>query len=186
MTAQPHDFAASLRASHAASDWSGWEPLYRSAFPSFAAMIDHRASGEHQRAGIDRSVVLANSKQILIDEKVRGKNARTGRVYDDVLLEVVSVRKPHCEDEPGWVKKAIRADYIAYLIAPLGRCYLLPVIQLQSAWTREGAEWTAKYKTREAPNRGYVTVNVPVPAAVLFQAIGAGLRLNFEPWEPAE
>ena len=37
-------------------------------------MVDHRDDGEHQRAGIDRSVILANSKQLLIDEKVRNKD----------------------------------------------------------------------------------------------------------------
>lgn len=179
-----HDFTSSLAASHAASDWPGWEPLYRQAFPTFAAMVDHRANGEHQRAGIDRSIVLRNSKQLLVDEKVRGRCKRTGRVYDDVLLETVSVRKPGAADVPGWVVKELRADYVAYLIAPLGKCFLLPVVQMQSAWAVHGAAWAAEYGTRKAPNRGYDTISVPVPEAVLFRAIGSALRVPFEPWEP--
>ena len=49
-----HDFGESLRFSHSASDLPIWEEVYRQAFPSFAAMVDHRQDGEHQRAGIDR------------------------------------------------------------------------------------------------------------------------------------
>lgn len=186
MSAQPHVFADSLRASHAASDWPGWEPLYRDAFPTFAAMVDHRADGEHQRAGIDRSIVLANSKQVLIDEKVRGRSARTGRVYEDIFIETVSVRRPGYDDVPGWATKQIRADYVAYLIAPLGRCFLLPTIQLQSAWARCGAAWTRRFGEREAPNRGYITLGVCVPERDLYQAIGGGLRVAFTPWEPTD
>ena len=178
-----HDFAASLSASHAASDWPGWEALYRDAFPTFAAMIDHREDGEHQRAGIDRSIVLRNSKQILVDEKVRRRSAH-GRIYDDIFLETVSVRKPGRSDDPGWVEKEIRADYIAYLIAPLGKCYLLPTIQLQSAWALCGPNWRKRFGEREVPNHGYVTVGVPVPVKDLFTAIGDGLRLSCRPWEP--
>ncbi len=179
-------FAESLAASHAASDWPGWERLYRDAFPTFAAMVDHRASGEHQRAGIDRSITLRNSKQVLVDEKVRGRSARTGRVYEDVWLETVSVRKPGRDDVPGWMVAEIRADYVAYLIAPLGKCMLLPTLQLQSAWARKGDEWRRKYGEREALNRGYVTLGVCVPERVLYAAIGGGLRLGFDPWEPAD
>jgi len=177
-----NDFGDCLDFSHACSDWKGWPALYRAAFPSMVAMVDHRADGEHQRAGIDRSITLANSKQILVDEKVRGTNQITGRVYDDIAMEVWS---DTARKSPGWATKAIRADYVAYLIAPIGRCYLLPVIQMQMAWTRNAEKWTAQYGKREARNRGYVTTFVPVPPGVLFPAIGAALRIEFEPFEPS-
>ena len=47
-----HDFAESLAASHAASDLPIWEQIYRRAFLTFCAMVDHRDDGEHQRAGL--------------------------------------------------------------------------------------------------------------------------------------
>jgi len=175
-----NDFVTCLAQSHAASDWSGWETVYRAAFPAFSAMIDHRADGEHQRAGIDRSIILTNSKQILIDEKVRGRNRLTGAVYDDILLEVWSDERAK---SPGWVVKAIRADYIAYLIAPLQRCYLLPVIQLQAAWQRHGKEWTRTYGTKRSQNRSWVTASVPVPVEKLFPAIGGCLRIETPPYD---
>jgi hypothetical protein len=171
-------FADCLRRSHAASDWPGWEALYREVFPTFAAMIDHRQDGEHQRAGIDRSIILRNSKQILVDEKVRSVN------YNDILLEVYH---EDGRNTPGWVVKQLRADYIAYLIAPIGKCYLLPVIQLQSAWARHGEEWTRDNQGyKRADNRGYCTCNVPVKVETLFRAMGAGLRVAFEPFDVAD
>lgn len=175
-----HNFFDSLAASHAASDLPIWGEVYREAFPNFAAMVDHRQDGEHQRAGIDRSVILHNSKQILIDEKVRWRNAITGRVYDDIALEYISDSR---RGVPGWVCKPLRADYIAYAIAPLGKCYLLPVIQLQLAWDRCGDYWIANHHRVEAKNNGYTTVSVGVPVADVFREIGGALRVKFQPVE---
>jgi len=169
-----HDFADSLAASHKMSDWPIWEQIYRRAFPSFLSMTDHRDDGEHQRAGIDRSVILENSKQLLIDEKVRLKD------YKDIAIEYLS---NDVKGTPGWVCKPLRADYIAYAIAPAGRCYLLPVIQLQIAWTRKAFEWQGKCKKIEAKNRGYSTWSLCVPPDELFKAIGGALRISFDPME---
>lgn len=166
-----HDFNGSLAASHKASDLPIWRQVYERAFPNFLAMVDHRADGEHQRAGIDRSVILANSKQILIDEKIRYK------AYGDILLEYVSVDRTNA---PGWVCKPQRADYIAYAVASLGICYLLPVIQLQLAWQRNGRQWVELYGTKTAKNSTYNTLNCPVPVHILFPAIGAALRIPFD------
>jgi len=173
-----HDFKSSLAMSHAASDLPIWEQVYRSSFPGFAAMIDHRQDGDHQRAGIDRSVILENSKQILIDEKARGANKKTGVVYEDIALEYLSHEG---NGVPGWVCKPLRADYIAYAIVPLGRCYLLPVMQLQLAWKRCGDFWIERYNAVRATNVGYTTVSVAVPVPVVFAEVGRALRASFTP-----
>jgi len=172
-----HNFHDDLARSHAASDLSLWLEIYRQAFPTLQVAIDHREDGEHQRAGIDRSLILANSKQILIDEKIRwpGKN---GRIYHDILLEYVSNDR---YNTPGWVCKPLRADYICYGIAAVGRGYLLPVPQLQQAWSRHGAEWLEANGTRTSPNQGYNTLNCPVAVRTLFAAIGDCLRVPFTP-----
>jgi len=171
-----HDFDESLRRSHNASDLPIWLEIYRQAFPTMQAAIDHRQDGEHQRAGIDRSIVLANSKQILIDEKVRWK------AYYDIALEYLSDRDRRIS---GWVCKPLRADFICYAVAPIGRAYLLPVPQLQQAWEKHGDEWRSKYRDCEAHNRGYITVSCPVPVSVLFKAIGECLRVSFTPQSEA-
>lgn len=172
-----HDFNQCLEFSHSASDLPIWREIYEKAFPSMIGMHDHRGDGEHQRAGIDRQIILGNSKQILIDEKVRRKD------YGDILLEYLSVEE---KNTPGWVCKPIRADYIAYAILPTGMCYLLPVQQLQSAWVKCGSEWISIFKPRRARNNGYTTVNVGVPANLLFRAIGSELRVEFTPIQEKE
>ena len=182
MSVEPYDFGEQLALSHAAEDLPFWLDVYREAFPTLTACVNHRQDGEHQRAGIDRSLVLANSKQVLIDEKVRGRNRKTGKVYEDIALEYWSDYERRA---PGWVCKPLRADYIAYAIAPLGRCYLLPVAQLQQAWRNCGDAWTARYPeiraTSAAGARRWTTLSVGVPVVVLFRAIGACLRVSFTP-----
>jgi hypothetical protein len=178
-----HNFRESLAKSHAAENSDIWERIYRSAFPDFAAMVNHRQDGPHQRAGVDRSITLTNSKQILIDEKARYRNALTGKVYTDILLEVWSDEQ---RAVPGWVCKPLLADYIAYAILPLGKCYMLPVVQLQSAWQKNSFLWLATLPEVRARNNGWVTVSVPVDPSVLFREIGACLRVSFEPVEATE
>lgn len=165
-----HDFYESLNRSHGASDLPIWLEIYRQAFPDMLVAVDHRQDGEHQRAGIDRSITLANSKQILIDEKIRYK------AYGDIALEYWSDRKRRI---PGWVCKPLRADFICYAIAPTGQAYLLPVPQLQQAWARHGEEWVDRYPAISAQNSTYTTVSCGVPVAVLFRAIGECLRFRF-------
>jgi hypothetical protein len=175
-----HNFTESLKKSHAAEDHPVWRDIYKQAFPDFAGMVNHRSDGPHQRAGIDRSIILRNSKQLLIDEKARYRNEITGRVYDDILLEVWSDEQRRI---PGWVCKPLLADYIAYAILPLGKCYLLPVIQMQAAWKKHGHEWMQQSREVRAKNNGWVTVSCPVEPKVLFPAIGACLRVCFDPVE---
>lgn len=161
-----------------AEDLPFWREVYEKAFPTMTAMINHRQDGEHQRAGIDRSIILYNSKQILIDEKTRFRNEITGKVYNDIALEYWSDEE---RKVPGWVCKPLRADYIAYAIAPIGICYLLPVIQLQQAWKEKEGEWIRKYPKIEAKNEGWTTISVGVPPEILFPAIGSRLRIEFKP-----
>lgn len=179
-----HDFQESLAQSHAASDLPFWEEAYKNAFPTFQTMVDHRKDGTHQRAGVDRSVILESGRCIWVDEKIRGKNKSTGLVYDDIALEFVSNDRANAA---GWVEKPLLCDYIAYAIAPLGKCYLLPVEQLQAAWAKNCDKWKQKYGVRRAPNKGYCTLFTAVPPSVLYPAIGSLLRVTFSPvaWEEA-
>lgn len=177
-----HDFDECLRASHEASDLPLWRDVYRQAFPDMRDMIDHRKDGWHQRQGIDRSITRECSKQVLIDEKIRGRNKITKKVYTDIALEYVSNTHTNA---PGWVCKSLMADYIAYAIGPLGKCYLLPVPQLQQAWRLHSREWLANpsFRNIAAKNPGYETLSCCVPVETLFPAIGACLRFEFTPIE---
>ena len=166
--------------SHSYSDLPIWLEIYRQAFPNMLACVDHRQDGEHQRAGIDRSLTLENSKQILIDEKVRGRNKKTNEIYEDIALEYWS---DHDRRTPGWVCKPLRADFICYAIAPLGKAYLLPVPALQLAYQKNKDRWLGDYFTAKAPNkfngREWETWSVCIPVSVLYMAVGKCLRFDF-------
>lgn len=174
-----NDFDECLAMSHAAEDLPLWREVYEQAFPSMLSMTSLRQDGWWQRAGVDRVLVLPH-KTLRIDEKVRGRNAVTGRIYEDFLLEHTSNDRT-CA--PGWVCKPLLADYIAYAIAPLGKCWLLPVEQLQAAWRKHGQAWLARFPQVTARNANYSTLSTPVPVRVLFPAIGEALRIEFAPCE---
>lgn len=168
-----HDFKECLEFSHKAEDLPIWKEVYKKAFPQMIDMVTYRQDGFWQREGIDRGILLSTTKQIFVDEKVRATK------FDDIALEFMS---NDTAKTAGWVNKPLRADYIAYLIAPLGVCYLLPVVQLQSAWEKHGEYWKDKYKPKKAANKGYSTLFCPVPANEVFKAIGQELRVNFQPF----
>lgn len=180
-----HDFWKCRADSHASEDLPFWGEVYREAFGENCKMISHRQDGEHQRAGIDRSVILPNAKQILIDEKCRGRNRATGKVYNDIALEYEH-KYTNGRILPGWVCKPLRADYIAYAIVPLGKCYLLPVIELQKSWRQNKAEWLSRFPTIQAQNQGYVSYSCILEIPTLFKAIGNCLRVSFTAGEVCE
>lgn len=169
-----HNFDESLQKSHEAEELPVWGEVYKRAFPNMVELVTYRQDGFWQREGIDRGVILSNTKQIFIDEKIRGKS------YGDILLEYISSDK---NNSAGWVCKPLRADYIAYLIAPTGICHLLPVPQLQSAWQKHGEKWKKEYQPIIAKNEGYNTISVGVPVKELWLAIGGEFRIGFEGFE---
>jgi len=165
-----NEFAKDLKYSHSQEENSMWATIYRNAFPDMIDFHSVRSDGQHQRAGIDRIVVLESSRCIKIDEKVRRKD------YGDILVEYVS-----CDHAgtPGWAEKALLCDYIAYAIEPSKICYMLPVVQLQQAWATNKEDWLNEYGRKSAPNPGYNTLNCPVPVNVLFRALGQQLRVRW-------
>lgn len=165
-----HNFAESLSKSHDAEDLPIWREVYQKAFPTMQEMLNHRQDGDHQRLGIDRSIILKNSKQILVDEKIRFKP------YNDILLEVWSDFERR---RPGWIAKDLLCDYIAYAIEPLGKCYLLPVPQLRIAWQRNGKKWWENNFKPRANNGSWTTISVVVPADELMEEIRDSLVINF-------
>jgi len=163
------DFEKDLKYSHECEDNPCWREVYRRAFPTMVKMVNHREIGPHQFAGIDRSIILNNSKQVLVDEKAR-------RIHDtgDILLEYVS---NDTTGTLGWIEKKLLCDYIAYAFIPSKRAYLLPVVQAQAAWKKSRDKWLERYGTLSASNNGYNTLNCPVPINVLYPAIGNMLRI---------
>jgi hypothetical protein len=177
-----HDFHECLARSHAAHTLPIWEACYRQFFSSFLDMHYHDKDSDLQRLGVDRSVVLSHGKYVFVDEKVRFPNAKTGRVYTDIALEEWSDEERKI---PGWVVKRLMCDYIAYAILAIGKCWLLPTLQLQEAWLKHSKSWKSKgiLKPIRSKNLGYTTLSWGIEEKILFPAIGGCLRATFQPIE---
>jgi len=181
-----HSFEESLADSHTAEELPFWETIYRKAFPGFLAMHSHPQDGGHQRSGIDRTVILENSKQVLIDEKFRGRN-KNGKVYADIALEYLG---DEARKVPGWVCKPLLCDYIAYAIGPLGICYLLPVLELQAIWQLHGEDWIRDHQPvirafnkDKKTGRTWTTLSVGVPPEAIHMALRSWRKMLFDPIE---
>lgn len=186
---QVYEFNQQLKLSAEAEDLPIWDGIYDLAFERLVRKIhSYRRDMEMQKRGIDRGIELTSGQEVYVDEKVRFRN-RNGNVYDDIALEYISVEE---QNVPGWVcKPGFANHYIAYLIAPLGRVYLLPMLNLHLAWLRNGAEWLVQHGSRQtaterAGGSVYHTRFCPVPARALYQAIGATLRVPITPFETPE
>ena len=167
-----NDFHHDLAISKLRSMSPAWPKILSSLFVFYQSTEVFALDGPHQRAGIDRLVMMQNADCVFIDEKLRE------HAYRDIALEFVSNTTTHA---PGWVCKPLRAHYIAYLMLESGNGYLLPVHPLQSAWRQHGSEWRATYGEYQAPNDGYDTLFCPVPVDVLYPAMGRALRFAFDP-----
>ena len=172
-----HNFQHSLGASLALESADFWQEVYRNLFPKHEAFIRHSCDGDHQRLGIDTTVIMENSKTFTIDEKIRYKD------YRDILLEEYSDVD---RNVAGWVVKPLLCDYILFAILPAGKAYLLPTRQLQQAWRTHGQEWKATRRAIVAHNkdsrtgRTWKSVSWGIEPEILFPAIGGQLRTTFE------
>ena len=114
-------------------------------------------------------LTLSSGRTYTVDEKVRLQD------WPDILLEQWSDEERRV---PGWVQKPLACDFISYAYAPSKVGFLMPVVPLQRAWRMHGRTWLQLYGTRRAPNPGYVSVSVPVPRALLVQAIAEAMLLT--------
>ena len=173
-----HSFQTELNYSHENEGAGFWVEAYNYFFPNHAAVIRHSQNGDHQRLGIDTTVVMPNSKTYRIDEKLRRGQ------WSDILLEEWS---DHERRVPGWVCKSVLSDFVIYAVPESGKAYLLPCGALRTAWETNADTWRRTCKRIEAHNRDprtgrtWTSVNWAIPENILFRAIGQCLRANFEP-----
>lgn len=158
-----HDFEDQLEWSERAGDEPFWEAVYKKAFPNMVTCVACTGDTKAQRRGVDRLVYLSNDKVLRIDEKKRKK------VYDDILLEYVSV---DTTGAPGWIEKDLAIDYLAYAFMPIQKVYLYDWPMLRRAWQAYGERWKRKYTPPvPARNNGYITYSVAVPIPILNTAV---------------
>lgn len=182
----PHNFSRSLALSHQYENAPWWPIVYKRAFPGFQDMVSVRQDGWAQRAGIDRQVILASSKVIKIDEKVRSED------WPDFLLERWSDRHRKI---PGWIQKDLDTDFLAYAFIPSQRCYLLPFLLLRNAWRLEGKSWIYLAENRlrgfgviladnEEHGRTWQTESIAVPIDILLATIRQAMIVSWGDDQP--
>jgi hypothetical protein len=184
-----HDFDSSLAYSHGQADSPWWQTVYRRAFPDHVALVDLRHDGWHQRAGRDRAVVLSSGQTIYVDEKVRRKS------YDDIAVEIWSVYPKRgfapypavAGATPGWARKAMGCDWLAYAFEPARTCYLFPFLGVRAALEKHRSLWAANATKGEvgfrwvvADNERYNTVSIAVPIWILNEAIHEAMTITWE------
>lgn len=184
-----HDFNRSLAFSHDQADAPWWDTVYRRAFPDLATVVDLRHDGWHQRAGRDRAVMLSSGQTIYVDEKVRSET------YEDILIEVWSVYPKNgvvpyrtvAGAVPGWARKPMGCDWLAYAFVPARTCYLFPFLGVRAALEKHSAIWIQKATDREigfrwvvADNKRYNTISIAVPIWILTEAINQAMTITWQ------
>jgi len=181
-----NDFNTDLSYANALQDAPWRNHLYKAAFgPRFVCYVAHPRDGWWQRAGIDFTVILADSTTVTIDEKVRRK------AWPDVLLETYSkwYGVGDFRNVPGWALKESTCDFVQYTFVDSNTALMLPFLTLQSAlrenwqaWHRNAQSGTGGFRFVDAANDGYVTRSIAVPIATLTSAMSAAMAIQW----PAE
>ncbi len=156
------NFKDDLKASHEDASLAIWERAYRKLFVNYSSMADNLTDGLGQRCGVDRVIILTNSKTVKVDEKLIDGD------YEKFFIEFKSSVE---HNTPGWVEKELLCDYILYVFKKSGKCFLLPVPQLQRAYVKNKNKWHKQYVTFMQPNKGYTTAGLLVPIKVVMQEI---------------
>ena len=166
-----NDFLIQHSASLVDSNDSAWRAVYKKVFPTLIAVHNHSEFGDHQMAGIDKTVVLKGGIIRYVDEKVRYQD------YGDILLEESSSIEKHI---PGWIEKPLLAHYVFYKTP--SRLYVLPNDPLHSAWYRNKDAWQGLYgppkRAKNATLGGYTSLNWAIPIDELYAAMFSPYILN--------
>lgn len=147
-----NDFHADIRYSAIHKEF--WLFAYFKMFNGITEVEDKTADMDYQKVGIDTIVRLKNGKFFFIDEKIRRKN------YGDFLVEIVS---NDIKNTPGWVRKSLIIDFIAYAIEETKEIYFIPFLELQKLYEQKEAEWKQKYEHKYADNFHYRTESLAIP-----------------------
>ncbi len=103
--------------------------------------------------------------------KIRDPKYRT-YFKQDLLIETISNSE---KDSPGWIYYS-KADWLLWIFKPIKDLagYLISMKELQRWWRFN--QFKYEWKTREAYNEGYITINKEVPLKFL-----KGVKIIFLP-----
>jgi len=163
------DFHQDLDRSELEQDNPIIREIYAKYFPNMSSMTAVKRDTYGQMIGIDRILVLNNSKTVKVEEKLRYAD------YGDILLELWSdVEKK----KPGWAVKDLECDYIAYIILPSKTGYVWPYLAFKRAMEKDLKLWMTFGDLRETKNKGYYTQNLSVPTSVFLTSIASHMKVE--------
>jgi len=177
-----HSFRADLALSNQHADDPFWQEVYRTAFPTMIATHVIKQDGWAQRGGIDRVVLLASSRTVHIEQKVRRD------VWPDIALEYWSNYEMR---QLGWMEKDAATDYLAYAFLPTRQCYLFDFLSLRRTWKAHRTEWLERarrdeggFKTIPSENEQrngakYTTWCVAIPIDKLLAALNTHMCIEW-------
>lgn len=149
-----NDFNKQNNKSHSAEVTEFWLAVYMQYFSNMVCWMSPTQKCKAQFAGIDRVILLDNSRTVFIDEKIREKE------WGDILFEYVSNNKTMSK---GWMDKDLTIDYLAYGFLDTEKAYIFDWRVLKRIWRFYKNKWIAQYPKIEAKNKGYTTISVAVP-----------------------
>jgi hypothetical protein len=161
-----HDFDSDLAQSQArGADDDIWFARYHRLFVGERELVSVRFETDRDRQlqGVDRVLTFADGGTETVDEKERLTD------YGDVALEVWSSFERR---RPGWIKGTKVCDWIAWVVLPKRRIWLLDYVQLCQLYEVRKRAWAdAGYRRIESRNVGYTTVSVCVPRPEILSAV---------------
>jgi hypothetical protein len=158
-TATIHNFEADLAAENSESTALFWSICYARLFPGICGQRIAPKGSAEQRAGIDRFITLASGETVSIQEKTRKRTRR------DLLIELRHVAADG-RTWAGWLSEC-KANYLLYVFRDTGECRLWTVQELRHAALINHFRWQRIFRVRIAKNKGYESINVPVPFSEL-------------------
>ena len=176
VTDKVFDFYQSLHESHQCQDLPFWKEVYQGFFGDGITLVNNSQKGPHQILGIDRTVVLPDSRVYHIEEKVDYHDNKNMFIeyWSDVERQV-----------PGWINKTLFCDYLVYAILALGESYFFKPLPLQKTWRNNQERWIEEYGEKKVNNRSggrtYTTIGVPVPVDEVYRQYKLSHRVRFTP-----
>jgi hypothetical protein len=137
-----------------------YDKFYYEQFPQLE-LVKSVEDLTEQSKGIDKILCFPNGNKVKVEEKTRTKD------FNDILLELYS---NYSEKKLGWLFTC-QSEYLMYYIEPSKKAYILPMQLLRMVWKNNHIEWQKKYKTTQAKNKNYASLNIAIPEKVLMEAL---------------
>lgn len=149
---QMNNFYNQLKRSESDTIWTLVSGSINYMYPNHTT-IENVTEQYKQDRGMDK-IVITPAGNVSFEHKIREKK------YQDFLLEIIS---NDTKSTNGWIEKDLWCHYFMYGFQPTRETYTFLWSDLKQIWLMNRTDWIINYGVKEAQNRGYKTISVPVP-----------------------